>query len=152
MNSSNYLNSLALSFDAKLEQLIDEVESYQNEENMWRTDENISNSAATLTIHLMGNLHHFIGASLGNTGYVRKRPEEFTARGVSRESLIIQLKECRSMVAEILTSWNADEHTADYPAEFSGSQDEDVKSLIHIFGHLAYHVGQINYHRRLLDN
>ena len=39
----------------------------------------------------------------------------------------------------------------DYPLEVFGSKMSHSYFLIHLFGHFSYHLGQVNYHRRLLD-
>ena len=149
MENNIYLHSLSKSFDAKLEQLTAELEAYSNEDVIWMTSGQISNSAGNLVLHLLGNLNHFIGAPLGKTGYVRNRPLEFNMEYKPLEEIIYELKACRKMVMDVLRSLES--FDSEYPAEFSGTQNSEVKSLIHISGHLAYHTGQINYHRRLLD-
>ena len=65
---------------------------YKNEEDVWKIKEGISNSAGNLTLHLLGNLNHFIGATLGNTGYVRERDKEFSLKNIPRIQLVEDLK------------------------------------------------------------
>ncbi len=61
-----------------------EIESYQDESNLWRIEKNIANSAGNLCLHLVGNLNAYIGATLGQTGYVRDRDAEFTLKNIPR--------------------------------------------------------------------
>jgi len=151
MENNIYLRSLSKSFDEKIDQLITELEGYSNEDLIWKTHGQISNSAGTLVLHLLGNLNHFIGALLGNSGYVRNRSLEFSLEFKARGEMVAELKNCRKMVMEVLNTFDPALNSSEYPAEFSGTSNDDYKSLIHIFGHLSYHTGQINFHRRLLD-
>ncbi|HCX22935.1 MAG TPA: DinB superfamily protein, partial [Cytophagales bacterium] len=73
---------LAELFTRDLNRLIKELEQYPNEEQLWVVTEGINNSAGTLTLHLIGNLNHFFGAILGNTGYIRNREAEFSDRNI----------------------------------------------------------------------
>ena len=65
-------------FKRDLGKLKEEVDSYQNEANLWIVTNDVSNSAGNLCLHLVGNLNHFIGAVLGDSGYVRQRDLEFS--------------------------------------------------------------------------
>jgi hypothetical protein len=84
--------SLRSLFNRDLNKLKTEIEAYQKEENLWKIDKNIANSAGNLTLHLVGNINHFIGAQLGNTGYVRHRELEFSLNDVPRAELIEKLE------------------------------------------------------------
>ena len=78
-------------FERDLKKLISELEAYKDEENIWKVSGNISNSTGTLALHLVGNLKHFIGAVMGNTGYIRNREAEFSLRNIPRAQLIMQV-------------------------------------------------------------
>lgn len=84
--------SLRSLYSRDLNKLKTEIEAYQNEENLWKTDKNIANSAGNLTLHLVGNLNHFIGAQLGNTGYIRHRELEFSLKDIPQAELTEKLK------------------------------------------------------------
>ena len=71
------LQTLSSFFRKDLSKLIGEIDLYKNETDLWKIKDGISNSGGNLTLHLIGNLNHFIGATLGNTGYVRERDKEF---------------------------------------------------------------------------
>lgn len=145
------IESLQTLYSRDLNKLKAEIEAYQNEENLWITDKNISNSAGNLCLHLVGNLNHFIGEQLGNTGYVRERDLEFSLKNVPRAELIEKVEATEVMVNTVLSQLSEE----DLKKEYSRIPSEDKMStthfLIHLIAHLDYHLGQINYHRRLLD-
>lgn len=145
------IQSLQSLFTRDLNKLKTEIESYQIEENIWKTDKNISNSAGNLCLHLIGNLNHYIGATLGNSGYIRDRALEFSLKNVSKNKLIQQLEDTIEIVDLTLEKLPAEDLQKGYPAEPLGYAMITEYFLIHLFGHLSYHLGQINYHRRLLD-
>ncbi|WP_185155125.1 DinB family protein [Chryseobacterium sp. c4a] len=145
------IESLKSLYSRDLNKLKAEIEAYQKEENLWITDKNISNSAGNLCLHLVGNLNHFIGEQLGNTGYVRERDLEFSLKNVPRAELIEKVAATEIMVNNVLSQLSEE----DLKEEYSRMPSEDKMStgyfLIHLIAHLDYHLGQINYHRRLLD-
>ncbi|WP_294202153.1 DinB family protein [uncultured Chryseobacterium sp.] len=128
-----------------------EIEAYQTEEVIWKIDKNIANSAGNLALHLVGNLSHFVGAILGNSGYIRNRELEFSLKDVPRAELIQQIEKVTETVTLTLENISAEELEKDFPGEPLGYKMTTAYFLIHLFGHLSYHLGQINYHRRMLD-
>lgn len=138
-------------FTRDLNQLKKEIEAYQNEDVIWKNDKNILNSGGNLTLHLVGNINHFVGAILGNSGYVRNREEEFSLKNISKSELILQVEETLNVVVLTLDQLSEEDLAKDYPIEPLGYKMSTAYFLIHLFGHLGYHLGQINYHRRLLD-
>lgn len=145
------LSSLQTLFERDLRKLYKEIEAYQKEANLWITEQDITNSAGNLCLHLVGNLNAFIGAELGQTGYVRDRPFEFNGKDVPRASLLEQVVATQEMVKSVLGSLTEEQLAQDYPKEiFSGKMTTGF-FLVHLATHLTYHLGQINYHRRLLD-
>ena len=145
-------NTLSELFQRDLRQLAQEISLYANETDLWVIKGEISNSAGNLCLHLMGNLQHFIGAVLGQTGYVRDRPLEFSAKNVPREELLQQIEATTQMVTKTLQNLSEAALQADYPEEKRGEILKTEFLLLHLFGHLSYHLGQINYHRRLVSN
>jgi uncharacterized damage-inducible protein DinB len=139
-------------FTRDLNKLKTEIEAYQNEEVIWKTDKNILNSAGNLCLHLVGNINHFIGSILGNSGYIRNRELEFSLKNVARQELIQQIESTIEIVNSSLEKLSADDMAKEYPIEPLGYTMTTEYFLIHLIGHLEYHLGQINYHRRLLDN
>lgn len=138
-------------FIRDLNKLRTEIGAYSDEKNIWKTDKNISNSAGNLCLHLVGNLSHFVGAILGKSGYVRTRELEFSLKDVPRVELIQQIESTIEIVNSSLGRLSAEELMKEYPLEPFGYPMTTEYFLIHLFGHLSYHLGQINYHRRLLD-
>lgn len=143
--------SIKALYTRDLNKLKTEIESYQNEEALWKIDKNILNSGGNLCLHLVGNLNHFFGAILGNSGYVRNREEEFSLKNISRTELIKQVEETLNVVISTLDQLSEEDLAKNYPIEQLGYPMTTEYFLIHLFGHLSYHLGQINYHRRLLD-
>ena len=134
-------------FIRDLDRLITEVELYPDDASLWVLPEGISNSAGTLSLHLCGNLQHFIGAVLGNTGYVRRRDDEFSLRDISRTQLVEEINKTKTVLNQCFAEPMDTE--ADYPKGFHPNEMSTGQFLIHLYGHLNYHLGQINYHRRL---
>lgn len=143
--------SLLSLFKRDLNKLRTEIDSYQDEVNIWKTDKNISNSAGNLCLHLIGNLNHYIGMMLGNSGYIRNRELEFSLKEISRTKLIQQIDKTIETVALTLEKLSAEGLQKEYPEQPLGYSMTTEYFLIHLFGHLSYHLGQVNYHRRLLD-
>lgn len=139
-------------FKRDLNKLIEEIELYSNESNLWKKEGLVSNSAGNLCLHLVGNLNHFIGATLGDTGYVRQRDLEFSNKNVPVSVMKKQVEETIVMIETTLSKLTE----ADLQAEYRRNPFEDYMTteyfLTHLALHLAYHLGQINYHRRLLDS
>lgn len=128
-----------------------ELESYTDERRMWHTEKGISNSAGNLFLHLVGNLNHFIGAMLGNTGYIRNRELEFSAKNIPRTELALKIEKTIVMVDQSLDLITEEALKNEYPILFLEEKVSTAYLLTHMVAHLNYHLGQINYHRRLLD-
>ncbi len=139
-------------YKRELEKLKTEIELYKDEGNMWILDKEISNSAGNLCLHLIGNLNHFIGHVLGRTDYVRDRDLEFVLEDIPREHLLISIAEVIEVVESILNMLNDKELQKEYPIPKFETNVSTEFLLVHVLTHLNYHIGQINYHRRLLDN
>jgi uncharacterized damage-inducible protein DinB len=143
------LKSLFLRDLAKLKT---EIELYKDERNIWLIDKQVSNTAGNLCLHLVGNLNAYIGAEFGKTGYIRNRPLEFSLRDIPRAELVKSIDEAILMIDTSLDKITDEQLTEEYPQEVAGGKVATGYFLTHLASHLAYHLGQINYHRRLLDN
>lgn len=139
-------------FRRDLAKLSDEINLYESEEAIWRLDSQIANSAGTLCLHLIGNLNAYIGAVLGNTGYIRNRALEFEQRNIPSEQLLDAIDKTAEMIEQVLSSISTSELEAEFPIQVFGYSMKTDFFLIHLFGHLSYHLGQINYHRRLVGS
>ncbi|MBA4197747.1 MAG: DinB superfamily protein [Chitinophaga sp.] len=142
---------LAGIFERDINKLKNEILQYKTEENLWIVENNIANSAGNLCLHLIGNLNTYIGKELGNTGYVRDRPLEFSAKHVPRHELIDKIDDVAAIVAETMQHVSEDTLAKEYPVVVFQEPSSTEFMLIHLATHLSYHLGQINYHRRLLD-
>ncbi|HNV27843.1 MAG TPA: DUF1572 family protein [Cyclobacteriaceae bacterium] len=134
-----------------LQKLKSEIESYKDESNLWQIEKNISNSAGNLCLHLVGNLNTYIGATLGQTGYVRDRDAEFLLKNIPRKELIQKIEDTISVVSKVLPTLDDDTIQKEYPLLVLKEKTSTEYFLIHLTTHLGYHLGQVNYHRRLLD-
>lgn len=135
-----------------LEKLKQEIEAYQNEAMLWYVEKSISNSAGNLCLHLVGNLNAYIGAELGKTGYVRNRADEFALKDVPRAELVDKIEKTIMTVEKTFDRISEDQLKEKYPAEIFLKDASTEYFFVHLAMHLGYHLGQINYHRRLLDN
>ncbi|WP_044173990.1 DUF1572 family protein [Flectobacillus major] len=138
-------------FERDLTRLKAELNLYSLEENIWKMDKNIANSAGNLTLHLIGNLNTYIGAELGQSGYIRNRPLEFSDKNVPRQILIQKIDDTLSMLKKALSTLNSTDFEQQYPILVFEEKTSTEYLLVHLCTHLSYHLGQINYHRRLLD-
>jgi uncharacterized damage-inducible protein DinB len=145
------VNSIKSIFIRDLSKLKGEIESYPNENSIWEIRSDINNSAGNLTLHLIGNLNTYIGAELNKTGYIRNRELEFTRKNVSRVQLIQSIEATISVIENALDQLSVTDLEKEYPILIWEQKTSTAYVLIHLTTHLAYHLGQINYHRRLLN-
>ena len=137
-------------FERDLTKLIEELNLYRSEEDIWKIKEGISNSAGNLTLHLLGNLNHFIGATLGKTGYIRDRDKEFTLKNISRDQLTGDLKSAIGVIKNTLSRLSEEDLEKDFPIAINNTVSDTASVLIYLLAHFNYHLGQVNYHRRLV--
>jgi hypothetical protein len=126
------------------------VEAYPDDRGVWQEVPGISNVAGTLVLHLAGNLQHYIGTRLGQTGYVRDRAAEFARRDVPRSELLREIEAARVAVKSTLSGRAEPDIAAEYPEAVGGARVATGDYLIHLATHFAYHLGQIDYHRRVV--
>lgn len=138
-------------FIRDLKKLKREIEAYRDEKTLWKTDKDILNSAGNLCLHLAGNLNTYIGAQLGNSGYVRQRDLEFSLKEIPRSEIIQKVEKTIDVIHYTFDKLTEEDLAKEYPIEPLGYKMTTGYFLIHLYGHLSYHLGQINYHRRLLD-
>lgn len=138
-------------FSRDLTKVKEEITSFSSENALWLTAEGINNSAGNLSLHISGNLQHFFGAVLGGTDYVRDRDFEFSGK-VSRQELLDDLEAAEKSVIETLAKIKQEDLEKDFPLKIRENTWKTGYFFLHIYSHLSYHLGQINYHRRLLDN
>lgn len=138
-------------YERDLNGLKQELNLYSDEAKLWLVKDEITNSAGNLCLHLLGNLNHFLGAVLDKNGYVRERDLEFSQKNVSRQGLNQKIDETIKVIKTALNNLSNEDFAKDYPVQF---QEKTVKTdfmLVHLATHFSYHLGQINYHRRLIS-
>ena len=129
-----------------------ELASYQHEHRIWQVDGAIANSAGNLCLHLVGNLNTYVGVALGTSDYVRDRPLEFSQKDVPRAELLRRIDATIAVVTTTLDALPASALHEDFPMLVFAEKTSTEFMLVHLATHLAYHLGQVNYHRRLLDH
>lgn len=128
-----------------------EIEAYSKEENLWKVADGISNSAGNLVLHLIGNLNTYIGAELGKTGYIRNREAEFADKNIPKSQLLVDIDKLILIIKNSLGNLKESQLDDDFSLLVFKEKTKIGFFLIHLHGHLTYHLGQVNYHRRLLD-
>ena len=146
------IETLQKIFKRDLEKLKQEIASYRDESNLWKVDKSITNSSGNLCLHLVGNLNTYIGAEIGKTGYVRNRDLEFSLKNIPQAQLVKMIEDTIVVVEDGLSKLNENDLEREYPLLVFKEKTSTGYFLIHLAVHLGYHLGQINYHRRLLDN
>jgi len=129
-----------------------EIERYSDDSILWIIENSIKNSGGNLCLHLIGNLKAFIGVGLAGSDYVRQRDFEFAGKDVPREELYAQIDETIKIIDEGLSSLTDEQFSNGlFPIKIWKEKTGMAFTLMHLHAHLNYHLGQINYHRRLLD-
>ena len=126
-----------------------EIAAYPDDESLWTTPAGAPNSAGNLALHLAGNLRHFIGAALGETGYMRDRNSEFSSKGLSRDELRTIVSDAVRELGNAFDRITDEKLNAEYPIPIQDRKIQASEFLVHLAVHLGYHLGQIDYHRRL---
>lgn len=143
------LNSVLATFYSRdIRTLIEELNLFKDEENIWRTQGSVKNSAGNLALHIVGGTNYLFGTILGNTGYVRNRDREFSEKGVERKDLVTQLE---ALIPLITGTINDVDMNAEYPIMFDDAKRTNAYVLTQLALHLNYHLGQVNYLRRMLE-
>ena len=142
---------LANFYERDIRKLIEEVNLFRNEEDLWRTQGSVKNPGGNLVLHIIGGLNHFIGATLAQTGYVRNRDQEFISKGVERKDLAAQLEKLIPMINETVNTLTREEMEAEFPLFFDKPKTSTSYVLVQLLAHLNYHLGQVNYLRRIFE-
>lgn len=145
------LNQLIILFERDIDRLYKEIDAYSDEQVLWEIENQISNSAGNLCLHLLGNLQAFVGHELGGFDYTRDREFEFAGKNVPKSQLLNEITKLKRIMVSSLEGMDEDLITKNYPKEVFGKPMTIEYFLIHLYGHFNYHLGQINYHRRILQ-
>jgi hypothetical protein len=141
---------LAALFSRDLTRLIQELQAFPSDEVLWRRAPGVKNSAGNLVLHLEGNLREYIGRQLGQVAYSRVRDQEFLLAGISRDDLIRRMEQVRDLVPAVVSRLSDGDLAAAYPEPVLDTPLSSLDFLIHLHGHLNFHLGQIDYLRRIL--
>lgn len=133
-----------------LDTLEREIIQYPTLESIWTVRGDIKNTAGNLCLHLCGNLQHFIGAILGQSGYIRDREKEFALKNISAKELVSEVIRTKESIKAALQKLEPAVLDKEYPIAVFNYPMTTQYFLIHLSAHLGYHLGQINYHRRLV--
>jgi hypothetical protein len=144
------LPSVIAILDRELRALRREVEAYPDDDTLWVTPGGVPNSAGTLALHLAGNIQHYMGARLGGTGYVRDRPAEFARRHVPRNEIVQEIEAARKSLGAAEARLGESDLSGDFPEVIGNLRFETGDYLIHLVSHFNFHLGQIDYHRRMV--
>jgi hypothetical protein len=143
------LNSILASFyERDIRKLIDEINLFKNEANLWRTHGSIRNPAGNLALHLIGGSNYLFGTILAKNSYVRNRDLEFTQKHLARTEIVSQLEALIHLIKDTLLTVDMD---AEYPIPFDDAKRTNSYVLTQLALHLNYHLGQVNYIRRALE-
>ncbi|MDQ3290585.1 MAG: DinB family protein [Bacteroidota bacterium] len=138
-------------YERDLNRLKNEIESFQADQNLWIIKGQVKNTAGNLCLHLVGNLKTYIGKNLGNFDYTRNREAEFSLKDVPKEQLLQQIEETKQVVISALKKLEKKQLEETYAEEVLGYKMTTGFFLIHLAAHLSYHLGQINYLRRIIE-
>lgn len=141
-------STLKLLITRELRAVRRELEAYPDDASVWRAVPGLPNTGGTLALHVAGNLRHFVGAIVGRDGYVRDRNAEFSRRDVPRAQLIDELDAAIAATEGAFATATGDLLRGAYPEPIAKRTVPAADFLVHLVAHLAYHLGQIDYHRR----
>jgi hypothetical protein len=149
-NNNGLIENLKLLYLREITTLERELNLYPDGSSVWKDLPGLPNSAGTLFLHVSGSLQHFFGAVLGGSGYVRDREAEFSKRGVPRSEISKELLNARQGVLAAFAKLTEDSLEQVFPATFADAPFSTKLTLLQFLSHLAYHLGQIDYHRRVV--
>ena len=132
-----------------IDTLIQEISQYPDEQSLWVVEGNISNSAGNLALHLTGNLNFFIGTRIAENGYVRERDKEFSSKDVPKEDILAGLAAIKKVIEETVPALDAEKLNSPFGPSPFGENATVEAVLLNLVAHFTYHLGQVNYHRRL---
>ena len=135
----------------QLDALKEEISLYKNEDDLWKLNGEINNTSGNLCLHICGNLNYFIGNLIGNTGYVREREKEFSEKNLSREFLFKNIEDTQNMLSKVFDNLGNDDFIKIYSDNKFGVNSTYAFVFARLVSHLSYHLGQINYHRRITE-
>ncbi len=142
--------NIAELYERDLNKLIEEINLFKKEKDIWKIKGDIKNSAGNLTLHLLGNLNQFIGRTLANTDYIRQREDEFSVKDIPREKLISGINSLKEIIKNTLPQLTTEDLNKEFPMKIREQVFTTETLLIFLLTHLSYHLGQVNYLRRMM--
>ena len=146
-----FSEDIALLYERDIQKIKNEMLAYPHQDKRWELVPGISNSGGNLCLHLLGNLQHYIGAILGKSGYIRNRPEEFSLKNIPETELVATIDRTLLIVSQTIRALDTDILVTQYPEKVFDYDMTVQYFLLHLLAHLSYHLGQINYHRRIVS-
>lgn len=140
---------LAALFARDLMRLAQQLRAFPDKESLWQTAPGVTNSAGNLALHLEGNLREYIGRQLGNIPYARQRSLEFSQKGLAAADVIARIEQVHETIPAVIRGLSSAALDAQYPEDVLGVPISTRQFLVHLQGHLNYHLGQIDYLRRI---
>ncbi len=141
---------LADLFRRDIARLGQQVNGFPDDSTLWAILPGTTNSAGNLALHVEGNLREYIGRQLGGVPYERRRPLEFSSTGLTRGELAGRVTALQTLIPEIVLGLTEQVLDAPFPEEVLGIPLSTRQFVIHLLGHLNYHLGQIDYLRRIV--
>ena len=142
-------NDLAGFYERDIRKLIEEINLFANEHDLWRTEGTVKNSCGNIVLHIIGGLNFHIGVTIAHANYTRNREEEFSKKNIPREELIQKLEQLIPVVTGVLNKLTPHQLDEDFPKFFDNPGTSMGYVLVQLLAHLNYHLGQINYLRRI---
>ena len=143
---------LAALLHRDLTKLVQELQRFPSDPMLWQCAPGVANSAGNLALHLEGNLREYIGRQLGGIQFKRERPLEFSTTGLPLAHIVSRIEHVKDKIPEIVAALSPEALDANYPENVLGVPLSTKQFIIHLLGHLNYHLGQINYLRRILTS
>lgn len=140
---------LAALFTRDLARLVRQFDAL-DDAHLWQVAPGVTNSAGNLMLHLNGNLRAFVARNIGGVPYDRDRPREFAATDVPRAEVLAALSELAELIPRVLEDVSPERWDEIFPENVLGEPLTNRQFVAHLYGHLNYHLGQIDYLRRVL--
>jgi len=137
----------------KLESLsrIEKCISHLTSEEIWRKNNENTNSIGNLILHLQGNVEQYISSGIGGEKDVRQRNKEFDSiEKIDKETLVKRLRQTVELADEIVSKLQFDDLAE--KKQVQGFEESVLSIIIHVIEHFSYHTGQITYYTKYIKN
>jgi hypothetical protein len=146
----SFSHEMAILYARDLKRLIQEIEAFPSDDLLWKVVPGVTNSAGNLALHIEGNLREYVGRQLGGIPYTRQRPLEFASQGLSTAALSAQLQEMPGLIERVIAGLTSEDLEKPFPEQSLPQMRTNGLFLLHLYGHFNYHLGEIDYLRRIL--